>query len=144
MTTAASVLRNQFGTDKEKETKGVVIQFGDLVVRLARAGKANKAYVTDMEETFRPYQRMIAVDVMSEVLAERLLKDVFARTVVLEAYILGEDEAKAVTRTPMTSDEIRSAMDDPEYGSEFWNFVQTESGKLANYRLVAREAVAKN
>ncbi len=54
-------LYKQFGTDKNLETSGIVLQYGEGVeIRIARAGGSNKRYQKSMTQRSKPYRRAMA------------------------------------------------------------------------------------
>lgn len=74
---------DKFKTDPTTEKTGVVLNYGDFRVTVARSGGANKAYQRLLENKTRPYQRAMATGVMDNELALDIVKEVFAETVVL-------------------------------------------------------------
>lgn len=72
-----------FRSDAESETKGIVIDYGDFRVTIARAGGANKRYQRILEVKTRPYRRAIQTDNFDNERAATLLREVYAECVVL-------------------------------------------------------------
>lgn len=77
-------LKKQFKTDSNLETKGVVIQYGDTRIRIARAGGANVAYKKALETEMKPHRRALAANVMDNDMALPILQSVFAKHVILD------------------------------------------------------------
>ena len=79
----------QFGTDKNLECTGILLQYGqnsqgkDICIRIARAGGSNKQYQKRMEALVKPYRRQIQNETISNDLMEKLVQQAFAETVVL-------------------------------------------------------------
>lgn len=73
---------DNFKSDPELERNGIVVDYGDFRVTLARAGGANKAYQRTLEQMARPYRRAIDTGTFTNERANALLREVYARTVV--------------------------------------------------------------
>ncbi len=73
-----------FATDLKTETEGFIHHVTDKInFTLARAGGANTKFSKAMEVKTRPYRRQIQEDTMDLELANRLLIEAFAETVIL-------------------------------------------------------------
>jgi hypothetical protein len=73
---------NGYITDPAKEQAGIVKDFGDFVVTVARAGGSNEAYGRIMAELYLPYEQVMALDEMPEDKARELWYQGVARTVI--------------------------------------------------------------
>lgn len=79
-----SSIYEMFATDLKIETDGFIHHVTDKIsFRLARAGGANAKFSKVMEAKTRPYRRQIQEDTMDITLANKLLIEAFAETVVL-------------------------------------------------------------
>jgi hypothetical protein len=76
-------LSKLFKTDERIETDGVVLDYGDTRIRIARAGGANKKYVKLLEKMTRPIRRALANGAVDDDRANDILKAAFAKTVIL-------------------------------------------------------------
>lgn len=74
----------QFQTDSAREKEGVWLDYGDFRVRIARAGGANKEFQKSLERITRRYRRAIATDNLETELADDLVRQVYAKTVILD------------------------------------------------------------
>ncbi len=72
-----------FKTDKGLEQAGVYLDYGKFRVKVARAGGANKAFQRLLEAKLRPYQRAIKTETIDPELAEKIMLEVYSKTVVL-------------------------------------------------------------
>lgn len=73
-----------FATDLKIETEGFTHHISDKIsFLLARAGGANAKFAKAMEIKTRPYRRQIQEDTMDLALANKLLIEAFAETVIL-------------------------------------------------------------
>lgn len=73
----------QFETDNNLESSGVWVDYGDFKILIARAGGANKKYLSYMELKTKPFRRAIQAGTMPEDRTRDLVYDIFAKTVVL-------------------------------------------------------------
>lgn len=81
----------QFQTDKNRERDGIVVDYGTFRVTVARAGGANKAFAKALDVATRPYQRVIAAEVMDNDKGREILIEVYAETIIKNWEIKGED-----------------------------------------------------
>lgn len=84
-------LANQFKTDDSLETKGVVLDYGTTRIRIARAGGANKRFGLALAKATKPHKRSIQAGIMDPTLSDFLIRDVYARTIVIGWETKGED-----------------------------------------------------
>lgn len=75
---------DQFETDATLETGGIWIDYGDFRVQIARAGGANKKYLSYAETKTKPFRRAIQAGTMPEDRSRSLLYDIYANTVILD------------------------------------------------------------
>lgn len=83
-------LYKQYETDSDIEKQGVLFDTGStnskgnaILIRIARAGGANDAYLKRMEVRFKPHQRALQANSMERKRIEALVRETFAETVVL-------------------------------------------------------------
>jgi len=74
----------QFETDPDLEVNGIWIDYGDFRVKIARAGGANKKYLSYAEKKTKPFRRAIQNGTMPEERSKPLLFDIYAKTIVLD------------------------------------------------------------
>lgn len=135
---------NQFATDKEKETEGVVVPYSaneDGSVpsfKIARMGKSNKKYTKAMERATRPYRRQVELGALSEEVSEKILLGVFVDTILLGwENVLDRDGNKI----PYNRDNAMKVMTDlPDLYAD----LQAQASSAAQFREEQREAEAKN
>ncbi len=77
-------LKNQFASDKTLESKGIIIDYGDARIRIARAGGANKKFAKALDRKTKPFRRAIQAGVLDNDRSNKLLMEVYAKTVVLD------------------------------------------------------------
>jgi hypothetical protein len=82
-------LYEQFSTDSDLEKNGIVLMYMPnskgipIEIRIARAGGANKAYLRALEIKSRPYRKLIDTGMMDVTVANDIMRDVYAETIVL-------------------------------------------------------------
>jgi len=82
-------LYSQFKSDTEREKRGVILEYGfnsagkPITIRIARAGGANTAFAKRMEAKTKPYRRQIQTETIDQQIAEKMVREVYAETVVL-------------------------------------------------------------
>jgi hypothetical protein len=137
-------LYSQFKTDGSLEKEGILLEYGTtpddkpITIRIARAGGANSAYTKRMEAKVKPYRRQIQNETMEAALIDRILKEVYAETVVL-GWENVQDEAGKVL--PFTVENcIKVFTDLPDLFKD----VQEQSQRAALFRADVLEADAKN
>jgi hypothetical protein len=139
----------QFKTDEQLETEGVVVNYGDFRVTLARAGGGNKQFAKVLESMTRQHQKAIQMQTLSNEQADEILKTVYARTVIRNwevlvdgAWMQGiENPEKGAPPLPFTEANTVAALTVlPEMFKDFK--VQAES--YAMFRAALREEAAGN
>lgn len=73
----------QFETNTDVETKGVELDYGDFQIQVARSGGANQQYNKLLESLTKPHRRAIQTDSISETVMNKIMHELFAKTVVL-------------------------------------------------------------
>lgn len=137
-----------FKTDPDREVQGVVINYGDEAwFKVARAGGANKRYLTVMADRLKPFRRQIQTETMDEKVADSIVMEVFAETVLLGwgskvgdedvDYIEGPDGERLEFSK---ENAIRVLTDLPELYRE----LRAESERLATFTALGKEGDAKN
>jgi len=76
-------LYSTFTSDKELETKGVAIDYGDFEIVLARAGGANHNFAKVANAKIKPYRRMMEAGTVPPELDNKLTAEIYAHSVVL-------------------------------------------------------------
>ncbi len=95
---------SQFKTDTKMETNGIVIDYGDFRVTIARAGGANKKYAKLLETKTQPYRRAIQTETMDNELAIDVLRQVYSEAVVLNWETKCDDKFKKGIEAPNGGD----------------------------------------
>jgi len=72
----------EFLTNEKSEREGIILDYGDFRVTVARAGGANKDYAKILERKTRPHRRAIQTGNFTNEQAKALLREVSAEAVV--------------------------------------------------------------
>lgn len=124
-----SSIYEMFATDLKIETEGFTHRITDKIsFRLARAGGANAKFSKAMEVKTRPYRRQIAEDTMDITLANKLLIEAFAETVILGWEGITKKGGKAVPFS--TEAAIKLFTDLPD----LFNELREAAAKQSNFR----------
>jgi len=81
-------LYNAFKTNGDLEKEGVWLEYGDnqggkpVRILIARAGGKNTAFAKALEKATRPYRKALQLGTLDNSVADRLHREVFAKTVV--------------------------------------------------------------
>jgi hypothetical protein len=147
-------LYKQFKSDESLEKQGILIQYGDnskglpTCIRIARAGGSNVQFQKRMEAEVKPYRRQIQTETIDTKLVEKLVKKVYAETVVLgwehvEFPVLDAEgnATGAVEELPYTpANCVRLFSDLPDLFLD----LQEQAQRAALFRAEIREADAGN
>jgi len=77
-------LYKQFKTDENIERTGIIVDFGDFRVTVARAGGGNKRFAKLLEAKTKPFRRAIQTETMDPDRALDILRQVYAEAVILK------------------------------------------------------------
>lgn len=89
-------LYKQFEASTDFERDGIWIDYGEFRVKLRFAGGANKAYVSLLEVTMKPFRRAIQQGSFPEERSRRLLMTVYAKTMIAD-WETAQTDDKGVT-----------------------------------------------
>lgn len=137
-------LYSQFKTDPSVEKDGILVQYGNnskgllIQIRIARAGGNNVGFAKAYEQKTKPYRRQIQNDTMDPKVAERIILEVYAETVVLGWEGVEDEEGNDL---PFNKENcIKLFTDLPD----LFRDLQAVSQSIAAFRSEIREADAKN
>ena len=137
-------LYKQFKTDNNLEKEGILLEYGTnsqgnpICIRVARAGGGNVAYAKRMEARVKPYRRQIQNETMETSLIDRILKEVYAETVVLGWENVEDEKGDPL---PFSTENCIKLFDDLP---DLFKDIQEQSQRAALFREELREADAKN
>jgi len=117
-----------FTVDEELENRGVVLDFGDGEwVRVSRAGNGNKKFQKLLEHLIKPHRRAMSLGTMDDKKANEIMHEVFAKAVVMEWHITGEDGKEI----PFSVENALKVFADLP---EFFSTIKAEAENRANFR----------
>lgn len=137
-------LYKQFKTDGSLEKEGILLEYGTnskgdpICIRIARAGGANAQYAKRMEARVKPYRRQIQNETMENALIERILKEVYAETVVIGWEGVEDEKGKPIEYSVENCVKLFDDLPD------LFRDIQEQSQRAALFRAEVREADAKN
>lgn len=128
-----------FGTDKNAETEGVWIDYGEAGrIKIARSGGANKAYTNALQKMYKENRRQMETDTMSDEVAERKVREIFVRHVIIDWEGVKDANGKNMSCTFDNANKLLTDLPD------LYRDLIQEAGKVSNFRAEALEADAKN
>ena len=132
-------LFEMFGTDKALETEGIWYEFDkETKFRLARAGGANMRFAKALEAKTRPYRRQIENGTIDNDLANSLLREAFAETVLLDWKGVSGPDGVALEYSAANAVKLFEQLPD------LFTELQNEATRLSNFRNEQVEADAGN
>ena len=117
---------------------GTASNGGVIGIKIARAGGSNAAYQRVLERKLKPYRRQLQTDTMDNKVAERILIEVFAETVVVGWENV--EDAKGKQLEYNVENVIKVLTDLPDLFAD----IQKAASDAALFRKDALEADAKN
>lgn len=141
-----------FDVDKSIEKEGILVNYGDFRFKLARAGGSNQEFRKLLQAKLKPYRHQMDNDTMDEKVSEVIVREVYARTVVLGWETKVSDEPSPdgtwepwletpTGKTPFSVDACIKVLTDLP---ELFKDIQSMAGKAAHYRKGEEDADAKN
>lgn len=128
-----------YETNLDCEATGITLDFGDAGrIRVARAGPTNRAFSKLLESKMRPHRRQMDTDNMPPDVADRIMREVFAESVVLGWEDVCDRDGKKLVFSVEAC--IKLFEDLPDLFVQ----VREESAKFTNFRAAGIEADAGN
>lgn len=139
-------LYNTFKTNPQYEIEGIWVEYGlldgdesrPIRFKIARAGGQNKAFQKALEKATRPYRRALQSGMLDDKVADRLYKQVFAETVVLDWTNVTDDTGDVLEFN--TENVLKVLNDLPDLFAD----LREQSGNAALYREELLEEDLKN
>lgn len=128
-----------FKADENLEKEGIELDYGDAgLFLIARAGGSNKDFARMMEKVFRPYRRQMDAGTMDEKVADKLLAEVFAKTVILDWKGVTDKNGKNLPFNEANATKLLTDLPD------LFVDLREQAMKVANFRALEVEADLKN
>ena len=137
-------LFKQFKTDENLEISGINLNYGDnskgkpILIKIARAGGANKKYSKVLAELSRPHRRAIQTETLAPEKSDALLRKAFAKAVVLGWENVEDGDEKAI---PYSEEAVEQLFKDlPDLFAD----VREQANSASLFRADIIETTAKN
>ena len=138
-----------FQTNPDLEKNGVIIDYGQFRVTLARAGGANKKFGRLLEARTKPHKRSIQTETMDPEKGLDIMREVYAETIVLnwetkqdEKFVQGIEDQNDPSRViPLTKENLVATF---KALPDLFSDLQEQAMKAALFRDEVREDDAKN
>lgn len=127
-----------FKTDKKLETDGIILDYGDFKIKIARAGGNNTKYAEVLKRVSKPYRKAIEKEVLSEEIGRKILIEVFAEVVVIGWDGVLDEKGKPLTFSPANAKKLLNDLPD------LFADIQEQASKASNFRQEELEEAAKN
>lgn len=137
-------LYNTFETDKQLERDGIVLEYGrntkdePVSIRIARAGGSNTRFAKILEQKMRPYKRALANESLDNRIAEKIMVEAYADSVILGWTGVQDREGNDLEFN--RENVVKVLTDLPDLFLD----IQQQSQKAALFRTEIREADAGN
>lgn len=137
-------LFKQFATDPQAEKEGVRFEIGvnsqgeTIAFQIARAGGQNIRYVKAIEAKTKPYRMQIQAGTIDPEIAARLMREVFAESVVIGWEGVEDENGRLLTYSPEAAATLFEQL------PELYALLQEQAQNVALYRKDALDNVAKN
>ena len=128
-----------FGTDKNAESEGVGLDYGDGGrIKIARSGGSNSGYKQALSNLLKEHRHQINTGTLSDEVAERKQREIFARHVVMDFDTVEGPDGEELPYTPDNATKLLADLPD------LYADLREQAAKLSNFRAEAIEADAGN
>lgn len=137
-------LFKQFATDPQAEKDGIRFEIGvnsqgeTIAFQIARAGGQNVRYVKAIEAKTKPYRMQIQAGTIDPEIAARLMREVFAESVVIGWEGVEDENGQLLTYSPEAAATLFEQL------PELYALLQEQAQNVALYRKEVLDNVAKN
>jgi len=136
-----------FKTDEQLEREGIVLDYGEFRVTIARAGGANKRFERVLDLKTKPYKRAIQTETLDNKRGLEIFQEVYAEAVVLNWEVKENGEWRQGIELPdgtigeFNKDNVLMTFRNLP---DLFRDIQEQAGKSALFRQSIREAEAGN
>ena len=137
-------LFKQFATDPQAEKDGIRFEIGvnsqgeTIAFQIARAGGQNVRFAKSMESKTKPYKTQIQTGTIDPETAARLMREVFAESVVIGWEGVEDEGGKLLQYSPEAAATLFEQL------PELYALLQEQAQNVALYRKEVLDNVAKN
>lgn len=134
-----------FKTDEMLEQSGIKVDYGVFYFQVARAGGANTRYRDVLRARMAPHKRAMATETMNDTLADNIVRDVFAETIVLGWGSQKHGEGKMIAQDgsaiDFSADAVKAMFKElPDLAAD----VMAQAQSMTLFRINIAELDAKN
>lgn len=135
---------SMYKTDEKVEVDGVELNYGDnghgedTIIIVGRAGGSNTAYQKALTAGLRPYRKQIQTSTLDPKVFNKVLLDVYMKTVIKGARGLVDSDGKPIEAT---AENIRATLSNLP---DMFEDVKEQATDAAIFRADAVEEIAKN
>lgn len=140
---------SMFKNDENAEVnQGVVLNYGDFRVRIARAGGANKKFGRLLTARLKPYKRQLDTETMQDEVAAKLMAEIYADSIIL-GWVSKNGEDKFVEGIHAEDGSIVPYSREAVIGiltklPDLFRDIQIQAAQVSLFRSVEQEKEAKN
>lgn len=127
-----------FTTDENLEREGFALEYGEATFIIARAGGANKKFQSNIERKMRPYRSALNAGTMDDEVAEKLLAQAYAESVILAWDGVTDPDGEKLSFTK--ENVVKVLIDLPD----LFRDIQEQSQRVANFTKAGAEEDAKD
>lgn len=124
--------------DKLEVEEGITLDYGEFTIKVCRAGGANKKFSKVLGLKMKPHRRQAETDTLAEGVAERIMAEVYAETVILGWKGVKDEKGKDMEFNKQNV--VKLFLDLPD----LFRDVQEQANKIALFRAEEKEEDAKN
>jgi len=129
---------NALKTDPAAEQDGIVLDFGDFTVTVARAGGENEKFKKALRRRMDKHKRAIQFESLPEEVANRILAECYAEAVVLGWEGVCDEQGNEIPYSPEACMKLLQEL------PEFFATIREEASKISNFLVAKRKATAGN
>lgn len=128
-----------FGTDKQKERDGIIIDYGDgITFRVARMGDSNSAYMKHLRAVTKRYKHQIETDTLPVEKMQEIQLEAFVRYVLLGWENVLDETGQPI---PFSEENAKKLMEDMP---DLYKDLVSQASEFTNFLAQEREETAKN
>lgn len=127
-----------FGTDQNLEKDGIVIDYGDFSLKIARSGGGNVNYKRLAAAKLKPYAHQLQTGTLDDDRARDLMLEIFVDSVLLDWKGVVDEKGKAIKYTRENA--IKLFKDLPDLYAD----ITEQANKTSNFRREIVEETIKN
>jgi len=131
-------LYQQFSTNDGMEKGGIDLAYGDVKIRVARAGGSNHKYGKSITERMKPFKRAYETGTLSDEDSDKIMREVYADSIILGWENVTDKDGNYLEFNRENCIKLMSDL------PELFRDIMAQSQKVANYRIEEIEADAKN